>query len=128
MKLVLLASLVSLALALPQGDPRDVQAVTVNDVRSDDGNGNFKHEFETSNRLYSQNTGTPGSAGQSNMQGSFRFTLPDGTITEVSFIADENGYQPQSDHLPTPHPLPAHAIEQIRIAQDQRARGITFDK
>ncbi|KAK8745492.1 hypothetical protein OTU49_000218, partial [Cherax quadricarinatus] len=128
MHFVLLVCLASLALALPQGDPRDVEAVIVNDVRSDNGDGNFNHEFETSNGIYSQNTGTPGSEGQSNMQGSFRFTLPDGTIAEVRFIANENGYQPQSDIFPNPHPLPPHAVEQIRVAEEQRRQGITFDK
>lgn len=58
---------------------------------------------------------------------SHRFTLPDGTIAEVRFLADENGYQPESPLIPTPHPLPAHALEQIRIGQEQNAQGITFD-
>ncbi|XP_045621230.1 cuticle protein AM1159 [Procambarus clarkii] len=128
MKLVVFACLASMALAFPQGDPRDVEAVVLKDVRSDSGDGNFNFEFETSNGIYSQRTGTPGSKGQSDMTGSFRFNLPDGTVAEVRYVADELGYRPESPLIPTPHPLPPHAIEQIRVAEEQRAKGITFEK
>ncbi|XP_042859069.1 cuticle protein AM1199-like [Penaeus japonicus] len=94
------------------------------DDRQDDGDGNFNYAFEADNGISVSVVGTPGAAGQSNMEGSFRFTLPDGTIAEVTYIADENGFQPSSDLLPTPHPLPAHAIEQIRFAEEQRALGV----
>ncbi|KAG7176953.1 Cuticle protein [Homarus americanus] len=57
----------------------------------------------------------------------FRFPLSDGSIAEVRYIADENGFQPQSPLLPTPPPLPAHAIEQIRFAEEQRALGVVFE-
>lgn len=56
-----------------------------------------------------------------------RFVLADGSVAEVTFIANENGFQPQSDLLPTPHPLPAHVYELLRIADEQRAQGITFE-
>ncbi|KAB7498016.1 hypothetical protein Anas_09110 [Armadillidium nasatum] len=58
----------------------------------------------------------------------FRWPLGDGTFGEVRYVADENGYRPESSLIPTPHPLPAHAIEQIRIAEEQRARGIRWDE
>ncbi|KAK3857468.1 hypothetical protein Pcinc_036301 [Petrolisthes cinctipes] len=127
MKLVLLfvASVVALAAARPQNPDRD--AVTLLDERQDNGDGNFNYQFETSNGIYTQKTGTPGIEGQSNMQGSFRFTLPDGTIAEVTYISDENGYQPQSPLIPTPPPNPPHVAELLRIAAEQRAAGITFE-
>ncbi|XP_045621227.1 cuticle protein AM1159-like [Procambarus clarkii] len=122
MKLTLLICLVAVAAAAPEKD-----AKTVVDERSDSGDGNFHYNFETSNGIAAEKTGTPGSEGQSNYQGSFRFKLPDGTNAEVRYIADELGYRPESPLIPTPHPLPAHAVEQIRVAEEQRARGITFD-
>ncbi|XP_063598380.1 cuticle protein AM1199-like [Penaeus indicus] len=106
--------------------PQDVVAI-LRDDRQDDGDGNFNYAFEADNGINVAVIGTPGAAGQSNMEGSFSFVLPDGTIAEVRFIANENGFQPQSDLLPTPHPLPAHALEQIRFAEEQRALGVVED-
>ena len=42
-------------------------------------------------------------------------------------MADENGFQVDSDLVPTPHPLPAHAIAQIEKAERERAAGIIHD-
>ncbi|XP_053631875.1 cuticle protein AMP1B-like [Cherax quadricarinatus] len=127
MKFILVICLVALATAAPQKHP-DRDAQIVKDERSDSGDGNFYYSFETSNGISAQKTGTPGSKGQSNMDGGFQFRLPDGTIAEVRYVANEYGYQPESDLIPKPHPLPPHAIEQIRVAEEQRRQGITFDK
>ncbi|XP_042241695.1 cuticle protein AM1159-like [Homarus americanus] len=126
MKLVLLACLAAVAVAAPQGDERPVVEI-IKDERSDSGDGNFNYAFEADNGISMSVSGTPGAEGQSNMQGVYSFILPDGTIAEIRFIANENGFQPESPLLPTPHPLPAHAIEQIRFAEEQRAAGITFE-
>ncbi|XP_045621220.1 cuticle protein AMP1A [Procambarus clarkii] len=125
MKLVLLALLVALAAAAPRPDQ---DAETLVDEREDKGDGSFNYQFETSNGLAEERVGTIGAEGQSNFQGSYRFTLPDGTVAEVTYVADENGFRPESPLIPTPHPLPAHALAQIAFAEEQRARGITFEK
>ena len=52
----------------------------------------------------------------------FSFTFPDGTPAVFNFVADENGYRVESNLIPTPHPLPAHAIAQIEFANQQRAQ------
>lgn len=58
------------------------------------------------------------------------YTSPDGTLVEVKFVADENGYQPESDKLPVapvfPHPIPQFVLDQIKKAAEEdaaRARG-----
>ncbi|KAK3891952.1 hypothetical protein Pcinc_004167 [Petrolisthes cinctipes] len=126
MKIVVLLCLVAVAAAAPQF----ISAPIVNilrDDRQDNGDGNFQYAFEADNGIAVESSGTPGFQGQANMQGSYRYTLDDGRVVEVRYIADENGFQPQSDWLPTPHPLPLHAQEQIRFAEEQRALGITFE-
>lgn len=54
---------------------------------------------------------------------------------QIVYTADENGYQPQSDVLPTPPPVPAHiqkAIAYIRAhptpeeLADQQVRARQF--
>ncbi|XP_064084344.1 larval cuticle protein LCP-22-like [Macrobrachium nipponense] len=101
---------------------------TIRDLREDHGNGHFRYEFETENGIRVNAVGTPGSKGQSNIAGGFSFPFPEGGSAQLTYVADEFGYRPESPLLPTPHPLPAHAIEQIRIAEEQRARGIRWDK
>lgn len=50
----------------------------------------------------------------------FSYTAPDGTLVRVKFVADENGYQPQSDLLPVapefPHKIPKFVLDQIAFA------------
>lgn len=54
---------------------------------------------------------------------SHRYTAPDGTDIVVKFVADENGYQPQSPFLPVapefPHPIPDFVLKQIAFAEEQ---------
>lgn len=134
MQLVLFACLVAVAAAAPQfGNqnefrPEYRQIAILRDEREDFGDGNFRYEFETENGILTNAVGTPGSQGQSNIQGYFSFPLDDGTIAEVRYVADEFGYRPESNLIPTPHPLPAHALEQIRFAEEQKAQGVTWDQ
>ncbi|XP_042229094.1 cuticle protein AM1159-like [Homarus americanus] len=127
MKLVVLTCLATLAVAAPQLQDNQPLALVLRDDRQDNGDGTFNYVFEADNGITVEASGTPGSAGQSNVQGAFSYPLPDGSFAEVSYTADEFGYNVNSPLLPTPHPLPAHAQEQIRIAEEQRAQGITFE-
>ncbi|XP_071551771.1 cuticle protein AM1239-like [Panulirus ornatus] len=128
MKLVVLACLAAVAIAAPQSQDVIPVVQVLRDDRQDDGNGIFNYAFETENGIAMEASGTPGSQGQSNMQGSFRFVFPEGNAADVRYIADENGFQPQSDLLPTDHPLPAHVIDLIRMTEELRAAGATWDE
>lgn len=39
-------------------------------------------------------------------QGSYSYTAPDGTKISLQYIANEDGFQPVGEHLPTPPPIP----------------------
>ena len=55
---------------------------------------------------------------------SLRFPLPNGTMAEVTYIADEEGFKVNSPLVP---PMPEHAREQIIIAREQDEQGIVFE-
>nr|XP_027239210.1 cuticle protein AMP1A-like [Penaeus vannamei] len=56
--------------------------------------------METANGIVFSESGSPGKDGGINSAGSFSYTAPDGTDIHLQYVADENGFQPQGDHLP----------------------------
>nr|XP_027220807.1 cuticle protein AM1199-like [Penaeus vannamei] len=70
-----------------------------------DASGVYSFEFETGNGIKREE----------------QASLPDGSPADVTFVADDAGFRVESDLLPTPHPLPAHAIAQIEKARREDA-------
>ncbi|KAL4707823.1 hypothetical protein ACJJTC_001769 [Scirpophaga incertulas] len=66
----------------------------------------YSFSYETSNGIAAQESGQLKNAGREDeaieVQGSNQYSAPDGTPIQLSYIANENGYQPQGAHLPTP--------------------------
>lgn len=67
--------------------------------------------YETANGISAQEQGQVKNAGNEEAealeaQGSFKYTADDGTPVELSYVANENGFQPQGSHIPTPPPIP----------------------
>merc|ERR1712025_118377 len=87
---------------------------------------NFNYNFEAENGIAVDAVGSSNGAGSSNMQGTYRYILEDGNYADFKWIADENGYRVESSMLSVapafPHPIPAHAQEQIDFAAAQLAR------
>ncbi|XP_064084085.1 cuticle protein AM1159-like [Macrobrachium nipponense] len=126
MKCIIFACVLALAFAAPQ-QFQDPVAIT-RDERVDNADGSFQYIFEAENGISAQAVGVPGVEGQSNIEGSYSFPLPDGSgIAEVRYVADENGFRAESPLLPVAPPAPAHVEELLRIADEQRAAGITFE-
>ncbi|CAH0627165.1 unnamed protein product [Chrysodeixis includens] len=113
------------------------QAVVVNRVANNDQaaniirydsdvgpDGSYSYAVETDNGIAAQAQGTPRDFGGNPpivpvvAQGSFSWVAPDGQNIAISYIADENGYQPSGDAIPTPPPVPA----QIARALEYLAR------
>merc|ERR1712215_236656 len=88
----------------------------------------FSHEFEAENGIIQAKAGAEGSAGQSNFQGSYSVPLEDGSLGTLTYVADENGYQPTSDLLPVAPELPAHVVEMLEFVAQQQAAGLTWDQ
>ncbi|CAL4134432.1 unnamed protein product, partial [Meganyctiphanes norvegica] len=87
----------------------------------------FSHTLQLDNGIAETRSGAEGAEGTSTMTGSFTIPLGDGEVATFNWIADELGYRVESAHLPQAPAAPAHVAEQLRIAEEQRAAGITFD-
>jgi len=61
------------------------------------------------------------------MQGSYSYYSPEGELISVSYVADENGFQPTGEHLPTPPPIPEAIQKALDIiyatSRAKRPRG-----
>ncbi|KAL0883337.1 hypothetical protein ABMA27_016744 [Loxostege sticticalis] len=82
-------------------------------VRSDfdsQPDGNFQYIYETGNGIYSQALGVVKDPNSENpileVSGAVKYTSPEGTPIELSYVANENGYQPQGSHLPVAPEVP----------------------
>ncbi|XP_045593215.1 cuticle protein AMP1A-like [Procambarus clarkii] len=143
MKFVIFAAVAAMAVAAPQyslpdtyGAPAassrsvsvdSVEVVAIlRDDRVQEDNGRYSVDVETGNGIVLSQSGSPdGPDGAVVTAGQYSYTAPDGTPVVVKFVADENGYQPQSDLLPVapefPHPIPQFVLEQIAFAAEEDA-------
>ncbi|XP_027211301.1 cuticle protein AMP1A [Penaeus vannamei] len=114
MKLTCLLLLVSVAAALarPQAPPSIIKNVRF----EPDDDGHYEFEIETSDGIRRSETGSQTGPESQTIEGVISFTLPDGTPFKMTFVADENGFRPQSSLLPVAPPMPAHSLRQLRLA------------
>ncbi|XP_058800757.1 endocuticle structural glycoprotein ABD-4-like [Phymastichus coffea] len=116
--LLVVASLAA-ASAVPL-QPDSSTAVPVAIVRSAaDGpnpDGTYNWSYETENGIKAEEHGELKAVARSAdneegrqaiaAQGAYSYTAPDGTLFEVKYVADENGFQPQGAHLPVAPAIP----------------------
>ncbi|KAI4465711.1 cuticle protein [Holotrichia oblita] len=86
-----------------------------NDVNPD---GSYQWSFEADNGISAQEQGRLGGGNEPAIQaqGGFQYTAPDGSPISLTYVADENGFQPQGAHLPvapTPPPIPDYILRSI---------------
>lgn len=80
----------------------------------------FCSSYETGNGIQAQeqgqlkNVGTPDEAMA--VVGSFSYTGPDAVQYSVQYTADDNGFNAQGSHLPTPPPIPAELAKALEAA------------
>ncbi|XP_013144020.1 PREDICTED: cuticle protein CP14.6-like [Papilio polytes] len=80
----------------------------------------YQYKYETGNGISASETGVLKNAGREDealqVEGQNRYTAPDGSVIVVTYIANENGYQPQGAHLPVapePEPIPEYILRSI---------------
>ncbi|XP_060656727.1 larval cuticle protein 65Ag1-like [Drosophila nasuta] len=95
--LIVFVALFALALAAPA----EVQNLR---LASEVGPESYKFGYENSDGASHDEQGVVKNLGADNegisVTGSYKFIGDDGVIYEVTYIADENGFQPQGAHLP----------------------------
>lgn len=89
------------------------------------------YSFESGNGIQAQEEGIlkqapegPGAAAQ----GSYSYTAPDGQVIQMSYVSDENGFQPVGNAIPTPPPIPAAILRALEYnaahpEEDQQPSG-----
>ncbi|XP_017786009.1 PREDICTED: cuticle protein 3-like [Nicrophorus vespilloides] len=94
---------------------------------SNDGEGGYKYAYETGDGTSAQEHGYLKDADSPTAQGGFAFTAPDGQQFSISYTADENGFVPVGNHLPTPPPIPEEILKALEQNRADEARGIVDD-
>ncbi|KAJ9574178.1 hypothetical protein L9F63_008434, partial [Diploptera punctata] len=110
---VAVLSLVAAALARPQGPTSNTTPIPIISYVNEGVNfdGSYKWSYETANEIQAQEEGFVKNLGNPEQetqvaQGGYAYTAPDGTRYSIQYTADENGFVPIGDHLPTPPPIP----------------------
>ncbi|XP_035434978.2 cuticle protein 3 isoform X2 [Spodoptera frugiperda] len=96
-------------------------------LRQDNSNDGetYAYAYETENGISGEENGVATNGVQA--QGSYSYTGDDGKVYSVRYTADENGFQPQGDHLPTPHPIPEEILKALEQNARDEAAGIFDD-
>merc|ERR1711962_839301 len=130
MKSIIFAALLAVATCRPQED--DIEVAVVREESDPIDGFNFRHEFELDSGVASSMVGSADVDGAAVISGSYSIPLAEGGFGVVTYVANALGYQPESPLLPVapvnPHPIPAHAQEQIDFANAQIAAGNYWDQ
>ncbi|EAA11695.3 endocuticle structural glycoprotein SgAbd-2-like [Anopheles arabiensis] len=86
--------------------------------------GSYKFAYESGNGITAQEEGFVKNAGSKDHEvqvahGSYSYTDPHGVPVSLSYVADENGFQVQGSHVPTPPPVPKELVDAYAKAASQ---------
>lgn len=115
---------VAIVSSVPLSDPRDAQAEIKSLTNELNPDGSYNYQFETTNGIAAQESGV----GAYYATGSSSYYAPDGQLIQLSYTADENGFQPQGAHLPTPPPVPAAILKALEYIRTHPYEGLNEKK
>ncbi|XP_060817069.1 endocuticle structural glycoprotein SgAbd-8-like [Bombus pascuorum] len=122
---IVLCAFVSVAAAVPLGVYSSTTPIPILRQSADGPNpdGSYSYSYETANGIQAQEIGYlnyPGTQAETReAQGSYSYTAPNGEIIQVSYVANENGFQPQGSHIPTIPPAILKALEYIAVHREE---------
>ncbi|CAF4877245.1 unnamed protein product [Pieris macdunnoughi] len=96
-------------------------------LRQDNVNNgdSYSFAFETENGIAAEESGVATNGVEA--QGGFSYIGDDGKQYSIRYTADQNGFQPQGDHLPTPPPIPEEILKALEQNARDEAAGIFDD-
>lgn len=100
------------AVAAPRPIGEDAQVVRY-DIQAET-DGSFSSNVELTDGTILSQEGQGGVYAK----GLVSYTSPEGIPIQLTYVADENGYQPQSDVLPIAPPIPEDIAKSIRYIQE----------
>ncbi|XP_076295120.1 cuticular protein 21 [Lasioglossum baleicum] len=116
------------AAPVEESTPVGILAYTADGPNPD---GSYVFSYETGNGIKAEEHGELKKLNETNsviaVQGSYSYSLSDGSPIALSYVADENGFQPKGEHLPTPPPIPAgilKALEYIAAHPEQSTSNL----
>ncbi|XP_047031161.1 pneumococcal serine-rich repeat protein-like [Helicoverpa zea] len=92
---------------------------------SDVGLENYSYGYETDNGISVGENGV--ASGGVQAQGGYSYKGDDGKTYSVTYTADKDGYKPQGQHLPTPHPIPEEILKSLEKNAKEEAAGHVDD-
>ncbi|KAJ3633555.1 hypothetical protein MTP99_010494 [Tenebrio molitor] len=119
-RFALVAALAAVALSAPA---EKEQIPIISQESEVDYTGKFHFSYESGDGSKVQQSGEQKTIDKDNaggvISGGYEYVGDDGKTYKVNFVADENGYQPQGDHLPVAPevpPLIARSLEFLATA------------
>ncbi|CAH0727811.1 unnamed protein product, partial [Brenthis ino] len=104
---VLIVLFAAVAFAAPQGSTEPIPILRQDSQVNADGS--YQYAFETGNGISADEKGDLKKVGDVDaleVSGQFQYPSEDGSNIQLTYIANENGFQPQGAHLPTAPPVP----------------------
>lgn len=105
-------ALFAVAFAAPQ--KQEIEIISQeNNINPD---GSYAWSYKTGNGINAEEQGNLKNGPEGDYisaQGSFAYTADDGSPISLTYVADENGFQPKGDHLPTSPPIPQAILRAI---------------
>ncbi|KAJ8925217.1 hypothetical protein NQ315_001403 [Exocentrus adspersus] len=120
-KLMVLTAVVAVALGESSSGESKIPQ-TVHQEMEFSPQGPFHYAFETENGIDVEASGVIGQASGTDpppvvFEGQYSYKDSEGKQVLVKYVANENGFQPQSDILPTPPPVPEEIVKGLEYIQ-----------
>ena len=107
-------------IALVFGEETDGEAKILDQIFAVDPDGVYGYNFETSNGIV---TGEKGKGGD-DKEGSVQYKDNDNNEYHLTYVANENGFQPAGDHIPR---TPDSVLRTLYIIRDKAPEGVSLD-